>query len=88
MQKSGWEILENSREEDLGLYGLVIDIIKTWGNLLKEQGSQKNGASPLFVEKTTDLSCLELFLFYFYIFLRQGLAMSLNSLSSCLHLPM
>lgn len=38
MQKSGSETLENSRKEDLGLYGLVIDIIKTWGNHLKEQG--------------------------------------------------
>lgn len=87
MQKSGSGTLENSREEDLGLYGLVIDIIRTWGDHLEEQGSQENGASPFFVEKTTDLNRLELFLFYFYILLRQGLALSLNSSFSCSHLP-
>lgn len=87
MQKSGSGTLENSREEDLGLCGLVIDIIKTWGDHLEEQGSQENGASPFFVEKTTDLNRLELFLFYFYILLRQGLALSLNSSFSCSHLP-
>lgn len=87
MQKSGSGTLENSREEDLGLYGLVIDIIRTWGDHLEEQGSRENGASPLFVEKTTDLNRLELFLFYFYILLRQGLALSLNSSFSCSHLP-